>query len=189
MASTCTPTSWRIRSTVFRLTTAKNSWSSFERRRPAGRRCRNRRRWRNSWRRIPTALRFATAAKPIPTSYAREAFFGVSALKFTARSGASRFGRYRIRPDAGTQYLTDDEAAKQPADFLQDELAARLARGPVKFHLFVQLAEAGDEVNDPTVHWPDGRAEVQLGTITLTERADEADPEVAQDHFRPDSAR
>ena len=119
----------------------------------------------------PAAMRFAVAPKPIPTSFARESFFGVSALKFTNRDGASRFGRYRIRPDAGTEYLTDDEAAKKQPDFLQDEFSARIARGPVKFHLFVQLAEPGDEVNDATSNWPDGRAEVQIGTITLTERA------------------
>ena len=65
----------------------------------------------------PAAMRFAVAPKPIPTSFARESFFGVSALQFTNRDGASRFGRYRIRPDAGTEYLTDDEAAKQAARF------------------------------------------------------------------------
>ena len=74
----------------------------------------------------PATKRFATAPKPIPTSLARESFFGVSALKFTNAGGASRFGRYRIRPDAGAEYLTDDEAAKQQPDFLQQEFAERL---------------------------------------------------------------
>ena len=133
----------------------------------------------------PAAMRFAVAPKPIPTSFAHESFFGVSALKFTNRDGASRFGRYRIRPDAGTEYLSDDEAAKKQPNFLQDELSARIARGPVKFHLCVQLAEPGDEVNDATSNWPDGRAEVQIGTITLTERADESDPEMRKIIFDP----
>jgi catalase len=133
----------------------------------------------------PAAMRFAVAPKPIPTSFARESFFGVSALKFTNRDGASRFGRYRIRPDAGAEYLTDDDAAKKQPDFLQDEFSARIARGPVKFHLFVQLAEPGDEVNDATSNWPDGRPEVQIGTISLTERADESDPETRKIIFDP----
>ena len=40
-------------------------------------------------------------------------------------------------------------------------------------------------VADPTSNWPAGRPEVQLGTITLTERADEADPETRKIIFDP----
>src|SRR5713226_7725326 len=59
----------------------------------------------------PNAKRFVEAAKPIPTSFAREAFFAVTAFKFTSSEGVSRHGRFRIRPEAGTEYLTDEQAA------------------------------------------------------------------------------
>src|SRR6516165_6699611 len=55
----------------------------------------------------PNAKRFVEAPKPIPTSFAREAFFAGTAFKFTNSSGVSRHGRFRIRPDAGTEYLSD----------------------------------------------------------------------------------
>lgn len=131
------------------------------------------------------AMRFATAPKPIPTSFAREAFFGVSALKFSNQQGAERFGRYRIRPEAGTEYLTADEAAHKSADFLVEELPQRLADGPIRFKLLVQLAQAGDEAADPTVAWPATRHEVELGVITLTQRADETSAEMRKLIFDP----
>ena len=56
----------------------------------------------------PNAKRFVETPKPIPTSFAREAFFAVTAFKFTNADGVSRHGRFRIRPEAGTEYLSDD---------------------------------------------------------------------------------
>ena len=55
----------------------------------------------------PAALAFVQAPKPIPTSFARESYFAVSAFNFTNAQGMSRFGRYRILPVAGNEYLDD----------------------------------------------------------------------------------
>ena len=76
----------------------------------------------------PNAKRFVEAPKPIPTSFAREAFFAVTAFRFTNSSGANRLGGFRIGPDAGTEYLSDSEAAAKSPNFLFDELDSRLAR-------------------------------------------------------------
>src|SRR6266852_5132481 len=78
----------------------------------------------------PNAKRFVEAAKPIPTSFAREAFFAVTAFRFANAEGVSRYGRFRIRPEAGTEYLTDEEAARKSANFLFEEIGPRLAQGP-----------------------------------------------------------
>jgi catalase len=125
----------------------------------------------------PNARRFVEAPKPIPTSLAREAFFAVTAFRFTNAEGVSRHGRFRIRPEAGTEYLTDEEAARKPANFLFEEIGPRLARGPVRLGVFVQLAAAGDDVTDASASWPNDRDEVPFGTITLTERVDDQAPE------------
>ncbi len=52
-------------------------------------------------------------------------------------------------------HLTPEEAAKQSPDFLFDELAKRIARKPVVFHLKAQLAEPGDQTKDASQPWPD----------------------------------
>src|SRR6202011_4237776 len=54
----------------------------------------------------PNARRFVEAPKPIPTSFAREAFFAVTSFQFTNTQGVSRHGRFRIRPAEGTEYLS-----------------------------------------------------------------------------------
>src|SRR5438093_4982457 len=93
----------------------------------------------------PNAQRFVDTPKPIPTSFAREAFFAVTAFTFTNADGVSRHGRFRIRPDAGTAYFSNDEAAAQSADCLFEELGPRLAKEPVQLGVGVQLAEPGDD--------------------------------------------
>jgi catalase len=115
----------------------------------------------------PAAMRFATTPKPIPTSFAHEAFFGVSALKFTNANGESRFGRYRIRPEAGTEYLSTEDAAKKSSEFLFEEFEQRMTETPITYRLFVQIAEPGDDVNDATNVWPETRTEIELGSVVL----------------------
>ena len=133
----------------------------------------------------PSAKRFVETPKPIPTSFTREAFFAVTSFKFTNAGGASRHGRFRIRPEAGTEYLRDEAAAGKSQDFLFDEIGPRLAREPAKLGVFVQLAEAGDDVADSSVTWPDNRSEIRFGTITLTARVDDQTPDLRKIIFDP----
>lgn len=116
----------------------------------------------------PAALRFVQAPKPFPTSFAQESFFGLNALKFTNAAGESRFGRYRITPQAGNAYLDESAVRSKDDDYLFTELAERVAAQPVRFTLAVQLAEDGDVVDDVTIHWPSDREIRELGTLELT---------------------
>jgi catalase len=116
----------------------------------------------------PAALAFVQAPKPAPSSFAREAFFGILAVRFVNKDGASRYVRYRIVPEAGVDHLTDAALATRSANFLFDELAGRIAKGPIKFRIVAQLANDGDIVNDATKHWPEDRTLFDLGTIALT---------------------
>ncbi len=133
----------------------------------------------------PAAAAFVMLPKPIPTSFAREAFFGRSPYRFTNAAGVSRFGRYRVKPAAGAEYLSTDAAAGQSPAFLMDELAARLAREPVVFKIFVQVAEAEDNVADATVDWPASRTEVEFGTVSLTKLQNQEEPELRKIIFDP----
>jgi catalase len=133
----------------------------------------------------PGARRFVEAPKPIPTSFAREAFFAVTSFKFINAQRVSRHGRFRIRPEEGTEYLSDEQAAAKSADFLFEEIGPRLARGPARLGVFVQLAGDGDDVTDSSVTWPEGRPEIAFGTITLTGRVDDREPERRKIIFDP----
>jgi catalase len=133
----------------------------------------------------PGAKRFVETPKPIPTSFTREAFFAVTSFKFTNAQGVSRHGRFRIRPESGTEYLSDEQAAAKSPDFLFDEIGPRLARGPARLGVFVQLAGDGDDVTDSSVPWPEDRTEIPFGTITLSARVDDREPERRKIIFDP----
>jgi len=75
-------------------------------------------------------------------------------IRFTNAQGVSRYGRYRILPSAGNQYLDEAGAAAQTPDFLFQEIEARMAKGPVQFRIVIQLAEDGDPTDDATIAGP-----------------------------------
>jgi catalase len=116
----------------------------------------------------PAAAKAVATPQPIPASYATQPYFGVNAFKFTNAAGVTKFGRYRIVPEAGEHYVSDADAAKMPPNFLSDDVKTRLKTGPVKFKLMVQLAAPDDVTNDATVVWPDSRPQVELGEIAIT---------------------
>lgn len=120
-----------------------------------------------------------------PISFAQATYFGVNSLKFTNASGKSSFVRYKIVPRAGEHYLSPDERKKMSATYLQDDLIQRVAKGPLVFDWYVQIAEKGDKIEDPSIAWPDSRKLVKLGTFTLTKPP--ADPDEAQKEllFKP----
>jgi catalase len=115
----------------------------------------------------PAALAFVQAPKPPPSSFARLSYFAETAFKFTNASGASRFGRYRIIPAAGNEYLSPEVAKTKGANYLFDELKERISRGPIEFRIKVQVANDGDVTNDATLRWPEDRKVMELGKIVL----------------------
>jgi catalase len=116
----------------------------------------------------PATLAFVQKPKPSPTSFATEAYFGVTAFRFINQQGEARFGRYRIVPGAGLDHLDEAAAKARDANYLLDELTHRIAVGPISFDLQVQVANRGDVVDDATIHWPAERPLVHFGSIALT---------------------
>lgn len=115
----------------------------------------------------PAALAFVQAPKPAPSSFAREAFYAVNALKFVNAEGKSTYFRYRILPAAGEDHLDEVATKEKGPDFLYDELQKRVTEESVTFRVIAQVAEEGDEINDATVHWPESRQLVELGTVKI----------------------
>ncbi len=115
----------------------------------------------------PRARHFLEAPRPAPLSYTSIEYFGVNSLVLSNRENQEQVVRYRIEPLTGQSLLSDQQAARMPADYLQDELTARLAKGPAQMRLIVQLTAPGDVVEDGSVPWPRNRREVELGIFTL----------------------
>jgi catalase len=123
----------------------------------------------------PIAKSFLESQQPPPVSYATLSYFGVNSFKFTNAQSKVSFGRYRIEPQTGNQFLSAEELAKTAPDYLTDEIRQRVARAPVLFNLRVQLSEPGDKIDDPTIAWPDTRKTVEIGVIEITGVAPDSD--------------
>jgi catalase len=119
----------------------------------------------------PAALAFVQAPKPIPSSFATEGYFGVTAFRFINQQGQARYGRYRILPKAGAEHLDDALAKSKGENYLFDDLTRSIAAGPIRFDVQLQIAKDEDIVDDATIHWPADRPLVPFGTLELTAQA------------------
>lgn len=115
----------------------------------------------------PAAKHFLTTAKPAPVSYGTLPYYGVNTFKFINARGKVSYGRYTIVPVAPAKFLTDAQAQAEAPDYLQKEIGKRVAEAPVRFRLMVQMAGKTDDLDDPSVAWPDSRQQIELGTIAI----------------------
>jgi len=116
----------------------------------------------------PAAKAFVEAPKPFPSSFARETYFGITAFEFTNAAGEKKFGRYRIVPGLGNDFLTDAQVAALAPNYHYEEIVQRAVAGPIRFRILVQIAAPDDTTDDATIHWPETRELFELGTIELT---------------------
>ena len=126
----------------------------------------------------PAAKAFVEAPKPPPVSYATLPYFGLNTFKFTNAKGVATLGRYQLRPVAGEKFLTKEQVSTKGPDYLSDEIRQWVRRGPIKFTLFLQVADKDDKTDDPSIVWPNTRKTVELGTITITKAV--ADSQAAE---------
>ena len=122
----------------------------------------------------PIAKTFLTTQKPPPESYATLSYFGVNAFRFTDAGDHERFVRYRFVPAGGDVVLTPQRLSEMGPNYLQTELPARLAKSPVEFVWYAQIAETSDVIGDPSIAWPESRRLVKLGTIRIDRMAGDA---------------
>ena len=115
----------------------------------------------------PIAKTFLTTQKPAPASYATLSYFGVNAFEYAAADGRKTMVRYRFTPRGGEAFVPPADLPGKGPNYLQAELPERLAKGPVVFDWYAQVAEAGDVIGDPSVAWPESRRLVKLGTIRI----------------------
>ncbi len=111
------------------------------------------------------------AANLPPASFASTPYFGVNAFRFQGADGQVRIARWVFEPRAGTARLTAEQLTTMPADFLADDLRRRVAAAPVEFDMVLQFPAPGDDLNNPTIAWPDDRPRTVVGRLTVSEVA------------------
>ena len=134
----------------------------------------------------PAALKFVTAEKPVPVSFANEAFYSVNAYKLVDAEGKETFARYRVVPDAGQSYVDKEALSEKSGNFLFEELPKHIQeKGKIAFTIKVQIAEKGDVTDDATVAWPEERKLADLGKVELDKMVPDNDKEQKYIIFDP----
>jgi catalase len=107
-------------------------------------------------------------ATPPSASYATAPYFGVHTFQFINAAGQRQPARWTFEPVAGRVGLTPEERQARGPAFLEPELRARIANGPLEWRVLLQFPEAGDELNSPVVAWPAERRTLEVGTLRIT---------------------
>ncbi len=104
---------------------------------------------------------------PPPASYATTPYHSTHAFLFETPNGKEQAARWSVEPVGGFKGLSEEQESSFPDDFLQGELRKRLERGPAQWEIYLQVAEAGDPLNDPTAPWPNTRRRVNVGRLVI----------------------
>ncbi|MCS0503776.1 catalase family peroxidase [Ancylobacter mangrovi] len=107
------------------------------------------------------------SARPFASGFANASYNSLDAFHFVAADGTVTPVRWAMV--AVDPYVAEpaDQPGTPDPDYLFDDLAARLARGPVEWHLVATIGQPGDPTADATLPWPDDRQKVDLGTLTI----------------------
>jgi catalase len=106
------------------------------------------------------------ASHSAPSSYAHTPYFSNNAFVFHNADGEKVTARLIVEPVQGTKYLTEEEEANFPDNFLEAELSARLKVEEVKFVISALLPAPGDSLTDPSQQWH-GEEKIVLGTLRV----------------------
>lgn len=115
----------------------------------------------------PETLPFRQWVKghPPSASFANTGFYSINAFIATDAHGQRHAIRWQTVPE--TPYAPETAGQKTQPDFLADDLEARLAQGPLRWHLVLTVAQPGDPTNDATQAWPADRERIDAGTLVL----------------------
>jgi catalase len=107
-------------------------------------------------------LAWIKTAKP-SASYATESYWSLNAFILVDANGNEHAVRWRMMPDNGQASIGGSDP-----NYLDADLAQRLAQGPQRWHLIVTLANPGDPTDDASKEWPSDRRDIDAGTLVLT---------------------
>jgi catalase len=114
---------------------------------------------------VAARLPAMTTATLPPDSYASIPYYAVHAFRWCDAAGGKRYVRYLWEPELPAKRLSPLAARRRGHDYLQTDILERM---PVRFHLKVVVADAGDIIDDPSARWPKSRPTTIVGTLELS---------------------
>jgi catalase len=112
-----------------------------------------------------------------PSAFDNSPYFGLNAFLLTDASGTITPVRWWF--NASQPFVAADVAAGNEPDknYLFDGLIASVHQHPLQWHLMLIIGQPGDRLDAPNVMWPEGREQVDAGTLTIdTVESEETSP-------------
>ncbi|MFL5908319.1 MAG: catalase family peroxidase [Solirubrobacterales bacterium] len=109
------------------------------------------------------------------TSFATSDYRALHAFCLVDADRGEHWGRYTWEPEAGIEYLTDEQRESADRDYLQQEIRERLGSDVARFTLEFTLAREDDPLDDPTTEWEGDREVIELGELEVIEVLEDAE--------------
>ncbi|WP_028225204.1 catalase family peroxidase [Paraburkholderia ferrariae] len=122
-------------------------------------------------------------AHPPSSSFANTGFYSINAFIATDANGRRQAIRWQTVPE--TPYAPQTPEQKTQPDFLSNDLDARLAQGPLRWHLVITVAQPGDPTDDATAAWPADRTQIDAGTLVLQSASPQSEGVCRDVNFDP----
>ena len=113
------------------------------------------------------AIKIIKSGQP-SSGFDNSTFYGLNTFIFTDAGGKQTPVRWTLVPVQ--PYVAASAAGAAPAEdknYLFYGLIASIVQHPLQWHLILTLGQPGDSIDDATIMWPEGREQVDVGTLTL----------------------
>lgn len=120
-----------------------------------------------------------------PASYANSSFWGIHTFKFVDKNNKVTLVRWQFVPQDGEKRLNDEELKAAGANFLEQALIERAAKGALRWDMVVSIGQPGDAETNPTLTWPSDRKRFTAGTLTISKAQPQAGAECEPINFDP----
>lgn len=124
----------------------------------------------------------------LTTSFTQDRFNSLNSFLFTNADGQTHAVRWSFVPSEQSKDLvpeTLDPSKPHPDNFLASDLTRRLQTAPQRWNMVVTVAGPDDQTADPSKAWPDGRQQVDVGTLVVRAAEPEADGPCRDINFDP----
>jgi catalase len=113
------------------------------------------------------------------------AFNSLNAFRFIDAAGKSVPVRWTLAPAQPFGAASTAGTAQTDKNYMFDELIASILQRRLQWHLIVTVGTPNDQTDDATVAWPDGREQVDVGTLTLDQVESEETSPARDINFDP----
>jgi catalase len=111
--------------------------------------------------------------REVTSGFANSTFNSLNAFRFVDAAGASTHVRWSTVPVQPLAADSAEPSAVEGKNYLFDDLIVQIAQQPRQWRLIVAIGRVDDPTNDATLPWPEGRRQIDAGTITIDQASSE----------------